>query len=208
VAASLQAPELFTIAEDLGKMQVDTAVAESDVGRLTEGMAVSFTVDAYPARSFPGQVRQVRNVATTTSNVVTYDAVIDVDNRELLLKPGMTANATFIVAEAKDALRIPGAALRFKPSTEVLARYGLGPQHGGKLVYKLDAAGKLSALHVKLGVSDGSKTQLVAVEGGELAAGDKLVTDLDSGESKPATSSAAPGMGGGGRGMGGMRGGR
>jgi len=121
VAASLQAPVLFTIAEDLARMQIDTAVAEADVGRLAEGMKATFTVDAFPGKSFDGVVRQVRNAPTMTSGVVTYDAVIDVENKEKALRPGMTANVTFVLAQVADAIKIPNAALRFKPSSDVLA---------------------------------------------------------------------------------------
>ncbi len=118
VAASLSAPTLFTIAEDLGRMQIDTAVAEADVGRLTEGMKAQFTVDAFPGKTFDGIVRQVRNAPTTTSGVVTYDAVIDVDNVDKSLRPGMTANVTFVLQQVADAVKIPNAALRFKPTRE------------------------------------------------------------------------------------------
>lgn len=118
VAASLSAPTLFTIAEDLGRMQIDTAVAEADVGRLTEGMKAQFTVDAFPGKTFEGIVRQVRNAPTTTSGVVTYDAVIDVENKEMQLRPGMTANVTFVLQQVADAIKIPNAALRFKPTRE------------------------------------------------------------------------------------------
>ena len=118
VAASLQAPTLFTIAEDLARMQIDTAVAEADVGRLTEGMKAQFTVDAFPGKTFEGSVRQVRNAPTTTQGVVTYDAVIDVDNPDKLLRPGMTANVTFVLAQVADAIKIPNAALRFKPTRD------------------------------------------------------------------------------------------
>jgi HlyD family secretion protein len=115
VAASLQAPTLFTIAEDLKRMQVDTNVAEADVGKLASGMTTTFTVDAYPHRIFRGRIRQIRNAPQTVSNVVTYDAVIDVDNPDLSLKPGMTANVTIVYADQKDVLRVPNAALRFQP---------------------------------------------------------------------------------------------
>jgi len=115
VAASLQAPTLFVIAEDLAKMQVDTNVAESDVGRLQAGMPATFTVDAYPNRVFAGAVRQVRNAPQTVQNVVTYDAVVDVQNGDLALKPGMTATVTFVYAQKDDAVRVPNAALRFRP---------------------------------------------------------------------------------------------
>jgi HlyD family secretion protein len=128
VAASLQAPVLFTIAEDLARMQIDTAVAEGDVGRLTEGMKATFTVDAFPGRQFGGVVRQVRNAPTTTQGVVTYDAVIDVDNSDHALRPGMTTNVTFVLAQVADAIKIPNAALRFKPTREqlmaVFAQFG------------------------------------------------------------------------------------
>jgi HlyD family secretion protein len=115
VAASLAAPTLFVIAEDLAKMQVDTSVAEADVGRLAAGMAAHFTVDAYPSEIFRGKVRQIRNAPQTVQNVVTYDAVIDVDNTDLKLRPGMTANVTFVYAQKDDVLRVPNAALRFRP---------------------------------------------------------------------------------------------
>ncbi len=121
VAASLQAPTLFVIAEDLAKMQVDTSVAEADVGRLRPGMPTSFTVDAYPSEVFRGSVRQIRNAPQTVQNVVTYDAVIDVANPELKLKPGMTANVTFVYAEKDDVVRISNAALRFRPPASMLA---------------------------------------------------------------------------------------
>jgi HlyD family secretion protein len=126
VTASLQTPTLFTIAEDLRKMQVDTSVAEADVGKLESGMHAYFMVDAYPSERFEGTVRQIRNAATTVQNVVTYDAVIDVLNPELKLRPGMTANVTFVYANQEDALRAANAALRFKPSAELLGP-GAGP---------------------------------------------------------------------------------
>ena len=135
VAASLQAPVLFTIAEDLARMQIDTAVAEGDVGRLQEKMAATFTVDAFPGRQFKGVVRQVRNSPTTTQGVVTYDAVIDVDNSDHALRPGMTANVTFVLAQVADAIKVPNSALRFKPSREqlmaVFAEFGGRRGSGG-----------------------------------------------------------------------------
>jgi HlyD family secretion protein len=135
VAASLQAPTLFTIAEDLSRMQIDTAVAEGDVGRLSEGMKANFTVDAFPGKTFEGLVRQVRNSPTTNQGVVTYDAVIDVDNKEMALRPGMTANVTFVLEQVADAIKIPNAALRFKPSrdqmTALAEKYGLKGRGAG-----------------------------------------------------------------------------
>jgi len=127
VAASLAAPTIFVIAEDLRKMQVDTSVAEADVGKLTAGMDATFVVDAYPGERFKGKVRQIRNAAQTLQNVVTYDAVIDVDNSELKLRPGMTANVNFVFANREDVLRIPNAALRFRPSNEVFAALKMEP---------------------------------------------------------------------------------
>ena len=118
VAASLQAPVLFTIAENLERMQIDTAVAESDVGSLRDGITAQFTVDAFPGKTFEGVVRQVRNAPVTTAGVVTYDAVIDVENKDKTLRPGMTANVTFVLDQVSDAVKIPNAALRFKPTRE------------------------------------------------------------------------------------------
>jgi HlyD family secretion protein len=114
VAASLNAPVLFTIANDLAKMQITAAVAEADVGSVADGQQVTFTVDAFPSRSFRGQVVQVRNAPKTTNNVVTYDTIISVDNRDLKLRPGMTANVSIVVARRDNILRIANAALRLR----------------------------------------------------------------------------------------------
>jgi HlyD family secretion protein len=115
VASSFNTPTLFQIANDLTKMQIDSNVAEADVGGIEEGQDVSFTVDAYPYRTFHGAVVQVRNSPTTVNNVVTYDCVIGVTNADYKLKPGMTANASVIIAQREDALNIPNSALRFHP---------------------------------------------------------------------------------------------
>jgi HlyD family secretion protein len=131
VAASLSAPTLFTIAEDLRKMQVDTYVAESDVGKLKPGMDATFTVDAYPGKKFVGKLREIRNAPQTVQNVVTYDAVIDVPNPDLELKPGMTANVSFSVASRDNALRLVNAALRFRPPAGVLASASAGSAPAG-----------------------------------------------------------------------------
>ncbi len=127
VAASLSAPTLFTIAENLKKMQVDTNVAEADVGRLAPGMIAVFTVDAYPNERFQGKIRQIRNAPQTVQNVVTYDAVIDVDNSDLKLRPGMTTNVTVVVAEKDEVLKLSNAALRFKPPPELLQQQQMRP---------------------------------------------------------------------------------
>ncbi|MEK6602762.1 MAG: efflux RND transporter periplasmic adaptor subunit [Candidatus Binatota bacterium] len=118
VAASLQAPVLFLIANDLSKMQVDTNVSEGDVGNVWTDQEVTFTVDAYPNRRFKGKVLQVRNAAVMVQNVVTYDAVVGVANEDLLLKPGMTANVEFLVSRKTGVLKIPNAALRFRPPSD------------------------------------------------------------------------------------------
>jgi len=142
VAASLQAPTIFIIAEDLRKMQVDTSVAEADVGKLEAGMEATFVVDAFPGERFKGKVRQIRNAAQNVQNVVTYDAVIDVDNSDLKLRPGMTANVTFVFANRDNVLRVPNAALRFRLSPEVSAALKLD----GKSAKGIDggAAGEAS----------------------------------------------------------------
>ncbi|APR87219.1 Macrolide-specific efflux protein MacA [Minicystis rosea] len=123
VAASLQAPVLFTIAEDLRKMQVDTNVTEGDVGKLRSGMPATFLVDAYPNERFRGTIQQIRNAPQTVQNVVTYDAVIDVENEELKLKPGMTANVTIVYDRREGVLRVPNAALRFRPPPALASAY-------------------------------------------------------------------------------------
>jgi HlyD family secretion protein len=130
VAASLSAPTLFLIAEDLTKMQVDTSVSEADIGKLKAGMVTMFTVDAYPAKVFHGTIRQLRNAPQTVQNVVTYDAVIDVPNPNLELRPGMTANVTFVYDQRDAALRVPNAALRFQPPPELASAPSAGGERG------------------------------------------------------------------------------
>jgi HlyD family secretion protein len=210
VAASLQAPVLFTIAEDLRKMQVDTSVAEADVGKLRPGMPTTFSVDAFPGEVFKGMVRQIRNAATTVQNVVTYDAVIDVDNSDLRLRPGMTANVTFVVANKDDVLAIPNAALRFRPSSDLAsllkidvpkgkrsggerAARGEGDDHDRRTVWVLKGQVP-SPVPIKVGVSDGSKTE---VTDGALQAGDMVISDatLPAGAVKPASNGMLPGAG-------------
>jgi HlyD family secretion protein len=127
VAASLQAPTLFTIAEDLAKMEVHTSVAESDVGRLSTGMQVEFTVDAHPSERFKGAVKEVRYAPQTVQNVVTYDAVVSVDNSDLKLRPGMTADVTFMIEKREAVVVVPNTALRFRPPQKVLDQIGWKP---------------------------------------------------------------------------------
>jgi HlyD family secretion protein len=204
VAASLQAPTLFTLAEDLRKMQVEAHVAEADVSKLTAGMPVSFTVDAFPGQRFRGTLRQVRNAATTVQSVVTYDAVVDVDNPDLKLRPGMTANVSFVVTDRPDVVRIPNAALRFRPSGAA-ARQPRA-QEGARdtrSVFALAADGQgLRRIPVRVGVTDGSHTELIE---GDVPAGQALVTDM-GGSDKSGATARTPAMPGGGMGMPGMGG--
>lgn len=187
VAASLQAPELFVIAGDLAKMELHAAVAEADVGLLRDGMKVELAFDAYPERTFAGTVRQVRNQATTTSNVVTYDALVAIDNRDGALRPGMTATATFLVAEARDVLVVPTKALRYRPSRPAPEAGGAtadapraengdraGRRRGGRspAVWVL-RDGKPARVAVEAGLTDGTST---AITGGELREGDLVIT--------------------------------
>ncbi len=159
VAASFQTPTLFTIARDLTKMQIDTNVDEADIGKIIVGQDVEFTVDAYPDTTFKGKVWQIRNAPITVQNVVTYDVVIKVDNSGLKLKPGMTANVSVITAVKKDILKIPNAALRFKPAdTERENSKERGP--GVWIIEK----NKPIRIRVKTGISDGSYTELIEGE--------------------------------------------
>lgn len=132
VAASLSAPVLFTIAEDLRKMQLDTNVAEGDVGRMEAGQKAQFSVDAYPGQKFQGEISMIRYAPQTVQNVVTYDAVLAVDNADLRLRPGMTATISIVYQERDDALVVPNAALRFKPAKEPdSGTEGGAPAHDG-----------------------------------------------------------------------------
>ena len=207
VAASLQAPVIFTIANDLTKMQIDTNVAEADVGVVNIDQNVDFTVDAFPTRTFHGKVVQVRNAPITVQNVVTYDTVIGVSNADLKLKPGMTANVSIIVAYKDNVLQIKNAALRFRPADATPAptptrppnsgnagRPGAGREGGAarerradRTVYVLPSgASRPQAVPIKTGISDGVVTEVL--EG--LKEGDQVVTaDLTvvSAASSPAT---------------------
>ncbi|MFB9067434.1 efflux RND transporter periplasmic adaptor subunit [Pseudofulvimonas gallinarii] len=127
VAASFQTPVLFSIAEDLSKMQIELTVDESDVGQIRAGQAVRFTVDAFPGREFSGRVRQIRLAATETSTVITYPVIVDVDNADGSLLPGMTASAEVLVSERENAIRLPNAALRYRPPGEAAAAAPDGP---------------------------------------------------------------------------------
>ncbi len=174
VAASLAAPTLFTIANDLRRMRVNAAVSETDIGRVREGMEAEFRVDAYPDRKFRGVVTQVRFKETVVDNVVTYETLIEVDNEDLLLRPGMTATILFEVARAEDALRVPNAALRFDPQRQktATATWAVGRAAPPKpRVFKPGPTGFIET-DVELGIRAGAYTQVL---GENLAEGDVVV---------------------------------
>jgi HlyD family secretion protein len=175
VAASFQTPTLFQIAKDLRDMQIDSSVAEADVGAIFVGQKVKFSVDAFPEREFVGKVRQIRLNPTIQQNVVTYNVVVAVDNEDCKLMPGMTAHVKISVAERKDVLRIPTAALRFKPDSgeEEGEKKPRANQRGDSpTVYRLGADKQLAPVKLKLGISDGTNTEVTA---GDLKPGDALV---------------------------------
>jgi HlyD family secretion protein len=229
VAASLSAPVLFVIAGDLRQMEVHTTVAESDVGQLKSGMNVEFTVDAFPDKTFTGAVKQVRFEAQTVSNVVTYDAVVAVENASLELRPGMTANATFVIAKSSDVLVAPSKALRFRPAnapapavrtaakpaeappeaTPAPAPAGDAAAPATPGATKLRRAGRggsavwvlRNGQPVRVAVETGlSDGTNIEIKGGELEEGDLVITGSDS-------AAAAPAPAAGGQRSGGMRGG-
>lgn len=203
VAASFQTPTLFKIAQDLGKMQIDSSFAEADVGQIREGMPVRFRVDAFPNREFQGTVRMVRLNPTTLQNVVTYDVVVGVDNPELILLPGMTAYVNIQTAQKKDALLIPNAALRFKLNGKsgTSGRQGAAgsktpPKSGDRekakgtakgeaksegkpegtrgQVHVLDAQGQPKPVNLRTGITDNRYTEVLS---GELKPGDQVVVE-------------------------------
>jgi HlyD family secretion protein len=209
VAASLQAPTLFLIANDVKKMQVYAAIDEADVGQLRPGSKATFTVDAFPTDTFQGTIREVRLAPQTVQNVVTYTAIIDVDNPELKLKPGMTANVTVAVADHENVLTIPNSALRFRPENVTAPA---APRPGGAAsgtraartshavtVWKVEGA-TLAPVKVRLGMTDGVSTEILS---GGLAAGDQVATpaQLQASAAASGSRSASPfaGAGRGGR---------
>jgi HlyD family secretion protein len=186
VAASFQTPTLFTIAQDLTKMQIDTNVNEADIGKIREGHKVTFTVDAYPDETFKGYVSQVRNAPVTVQNVVTYDVVIRVDNPDFRLKPGMTANASIITARKDNVIKIPNAALRFKMAEREKPR-GEKKGHG---VWVLEN-GKPNRVPVKLGIGDGTFTEITK---GDIADGQELIVEAIGYAKKQGGPSSGPRM--------------
>ncbi|MBL8450033.1 MAG: efflux RND transporter periplasmic adaptor subunit [Dechloromonas sp.] len=212
VAASFQTPTLIQIAQDLSKMAIDTSFAEADIGNIREGQKVRFTVDAFPNKSFHGEVKQIRLNPTNQQNVVTYNVRVAVDNPEQLLLPGMTAYTSIAVSRRDDALLVPNAALRFKPAEErdapaasrqaQPAGSGLGgppgPPPGGQgsgsgrkkrdsgsaTVHVLEN-GQLKAVSVQLGITDNRNTEVI---GGDLQAGAKVAIGDANGVAKPSSS--------------------
>jgi HlyD family secretion protein len=201
VAASFQAPTLFTIAQDLTKMLLYAKTDESEVGRINVGQEVTFKVDAFPKEVFHGKVSQLRMNATTVQNVVTYDTVIAFDNPDMKLFPGMTAYVTIPVASVENVVKVPNTALRFEPplSPEELratyARFGIDPsaaettppppaaegaRHGSRresaLVWKLQANGSIEPVKLLLGITDHAYTELSGLTKGTLGVGDEVVT--------------------------------
>jgi len=208
VAASLAAPELFRIAADLSRLQILAAVDESDIGEVHAGQTVQFTVQAHPEETFPGTVRQVRLQSQTQENVVNYTVVIDVDNDERKLLPGMTATVEFLVASAEDVLKVSNSALRFRPTEAMIAelrarreqaadRAGRpgpppspeGAAAGGRAsdrtaLWYLDAGGQLAVMPVRTGISDG---QMTAIEGPRAEAGMEVIVGVTQGRAKSTT---------------------
>ncbi|MBM4123456.1 MAG: efflux RND transporter periplasmic adaptor subunit [Nitrospira sp.] len=172
VAASLQAPTLFVIAQDLTKMQVDANVSESDIAGVIEGREAEFTVDAYPNALFKGLVAQIRNAPISIQNVVTYDVVINVNNPDLRLKPGMTANISIVTARQANALRVPNATLRFKPP-------GVPVDRKKTALWLRDRKGQALAVPIKAGIADLQFTEILE---GEVHEGDQAIVGLEESE--------------------------
>jgi HlyD family secretion protein len=207
IAASFATPNLFLIALDLTKMQVDTNVSESDIGGISEGKEATFTVDAYPGYQFFGTIRQVRLAPINVQNVVTYNVVVNVDNRDLRLKPGMTANVSIVVAQRDAVLKVPNAALRFTPPT---AGQAAGVTLGGKpikvsgaeqtapsrTIWKEGLSGDLEPIHVQTGISDGLATEIMSEE---LSEGALVVVGIDRPKGDRTGSDLPPGFGSGGQ---------
>jgi HlyD family secretion protein len=201
VAASFNTPNLFQIAQDLTKMQIDTSVSEADVGALKDGLPARFVVDAYPSREFNATMRQFRLAPNVVQNVVTYNVVLNVDNKDELLKPGMTAQVRLVVDNRPKALRIPTAALRFRPSEDeqekerkaLAEKKAKEPANNASLpqpeddlafrsagetarvfkVYKLDAKNEAKPVDIRIGLSNFRYTEVVS---GDLKAGERVVT--------------------------------
>jgi HlyD family secretion protein len=192
VAASFQTPTLFTIAEDLTKMQIDTSVDEADIGNVKVNQEVRFNVDAYPDTNFSGKVSAIRNAPATVQNVVTYDVVVHLSNADLKLKPGMTANVSIVTARRKGVLVVPNSALRFRPPDQGgesgNAQRKSAPGNKGPGVWTLgDKTPK--RVSVTLGISDGSVTEIVS---GPLKEGQEVIVATEGQNNQSQQTSRAP----------------
>jgi HlyD family secretion protein len=197
VAATLQAPTLFTIAQDLTKMQVEASVDEADIGQITLKTPVTFTVDAFPGETFTGRAAQIRKAPQVTQNVVTYTVVVAVDNPTGRLVPGMTANVRFVTAEKPDVLKVPNTALRFRPpATAAPDTAPASPaQQGRPLTTKRPGTSDgvvwvlqdkhPAAVHLTVGITDGTSTEIIR---GDLSAGQAVIVGLESGATAPSRS--------------------
>ena len=219
IAASMNAPTLFTIAEDLSHMQIEAAVDESDIGQIKEGMAARFTVQAHSEETFIGAIKQIRLQPATVENVVTYTVLVDALNEKGLLLPGMTATVDFIVEERQNALALPNSALKVQISQETLAAAqqkqgasssqnangtqrpaGENPPNGGakmSRVFYLDEAGKLDVAHFVAGMSDGTVTEIL--ESRELKDGIRVITGVTTTEKKTSGANVLSSLMGGNR---------
>lgn len=206
VAASLQAPTLFTIAKDLTKMQVYVSTDESDVGAIQVGQTATFKVDAFPAETFKGTVSQVRLNAATVQNVVTYTTVVDFDNSQMKLFPGMTAYVSIPVQQASNVVKVPNGAMRFKPqvTTQNVSAAKQSKDPSMATVWKLAADKSLQPVQIKLGITDHTFTQVVKVTSGSLNPGDQLVVGSATSSQTKTASASAPSMGGSRGSMGGL----
>ena len=180
VAASFQAPELFTIAQDLTQMQIEVNVSEADIGEVKEGQDVKYTLDGYPDSTFRGKVTQVRLDSTTTSNVVTYTVIVSVNNEDLKLKPGMTANVSIITKKSTDVKCVPSMALKFSPDTS-------GQKYQNQGIWILEK-GKPKRIDIKEGASDDSHIEIIS---DKLQIGDEVIVSSRRGKSKAKTASGS-----------------
>jgi HlyD family secretion protein len=191
VIAAMSTPVLFTIAQDITKMNISAAVSEADIGQVRDGQAANFGVDAFPDEVFHGQVSQVRRAPTTTQNVVTYETMITVDNPQQKLFPGMTADVSILVSARTNVVKIPNAALRYTPPEGALFQQTPPAEldHGQRLVYTVGPAGpRLTPLIVKVGLSDGVDTEVLS----GVTEGTPLVTATLSGGAKPGSFGGPP----------------
>ena len=184
VAASFQTPTLFTIAQDLTKMQIDASIDEADIGRIKTNQPVTFTVDAYPDQTFKGNVSEIRNAPTTVQNVVTYAVIVKVDNPELKLKPGMTANVSIIIDDKKGILRIPNAALRVKIQDKEIT--AATPKGTG--VWILEDK-KPTRVPLTIGISDNRFTEVLS---GNISESSRLIVEVKSNNQKTSAQQGPP----------------